>query len=235
MASSQNSQKALYLFSTTLLLVILLGVSWGSSIYKAWSPPICAQLIESGKTLVGEFSQLSPETASQWITEKIGISDHLIYTLSNSERVGFQWRADDVLYTATFKQEQFFMIELNWFFPDMTIKKMINCFGNPGYYTAYTIGKESSWRFVYYFWYPEQGLIARYGEDNTNKYAPIPTTIEPDFPVAIVFTFPTTITDISENYDLYFLVDRELFSETLLQPWPGSLSNVKIVHFPINR
>ncbi len=217
----------------TLLFLILIGVSWASSVYKAWFAPSCTELINTRNMLISELAEQSPDSITEWASEKYNLSEALTLSVSEQEKTYTTWQAERKLFTVHFQEGKFQKVYISWFSPNLSAKKVLECFGAPSHYTAFTIEQESSWQFAYNFWYPQSGVIAQYGA-TMNSNDPRPTEIELDSSVQLVFTVPTTIEDMGNLFDFKSLEAQGTSQESLFVAWPGSVERIKIIQLAEN-
>ncbi len=227
-------KRSLLTYGIILLCILYISARWASSVYQAWFAPSCTEVITTGKTLVAELAQQAPDSISKWASGKYDLSEDLILSVTEQEYTYTTWQAESISYAVYFVQGKFQKVYISWYSPNLTAKKVLECFGAPSHYTAVTIEQESSWQFAYDFWYPQSGVVAHYGA-TMNKNDPRPTKIEMDSSVELIFTVPTTIEEMANLFDFKFVEAQGIRQESLFVPWPGSVEGVKIIQLTENK
>jgi len=187
--------------------------------------PSCDQISE--RILPSEqFDTLTNQNAVKWITDKYHLEEKDIWI--RDAKVGsvtqtFSWYAENISYGLLFENERFIGFVMDWFEPDITGRKVLACFGEPAFYSAYTKSNRDSEGMGLNLWYPDQGLLAHYSISG-----PGPHYINGDLSMNMIFIRPTTAEALIK--DGYF-PGTELFVEdgTILKPWSGSWGKIEPV------
>ncbi len=136
------------------------------SIATACSPPVsppkitvrsCDWLIESDLQAL-HYGEMATEDGIAWLQDQYGITEVQLEDAYPEGAKRFRWLAHGKEYLAIFFHDRLVRVDVFWNEPLPTGDNVLDCFGQPAFYTA-TFGQDIEARVLKLgIWYPEQGM-----------------------------------------------------------------------------
>ena len=168
-----------------------------------------------------DFNALDLESLPVWVEMQYSVPEADLLEFEHRDGIlEVQWRYMGRVYAAFFEGRSLRSLGIRPVSNDIRAYQVIECFGVPGFYGAYVVSSGEQKRYDVHFWYPDEGIVARYSFVSTTGGSR-PSVNEHSSVDVIVFKPDVLDEVVVEAYipGVKFLPSG--WSQ-YIKPWPGS-------------